>query len=312
MNSPADGDCHSSEQEWANRLSDAHKDEWSKVLSDADRIKVGETWFRSDTLDAWRHERMRNPIKCFIENYAEGSWLTVGDGRFGTDANYLLNAGAPDVHCTDITDTLLKIGNEKGFIKDFSVQNAESIQFDNNSFDFVYCKESFHHFPRPYMALYEMFRVAKKAVILTEPRDQIADRAPFSFIFYFLKKLLRGTASQHYFEPVGNYVYSISERELDKFLLGMHFTHVAYLAVNDSYFAGLEFTSSTGRSFKDRKLKFILNFNIRLQNILCALGIMKSGLLTAALFKSTPSSELIASLRQQGWKIKALPENPYL
>jgi ubiquinone/menaquinone biosynthesis C-methylase UbiE len=60
----------------------------------------------------------------------------VGDGRYGTDANYLLEHGL-EVHASDIQDDLLKIGNERKFIKDFSKQNAESLSFLDNKFDFV-------------------------------------------------------------------------------------------------------------------------------------------------------------------------------
>ena len=150
---------------------DNFKDEWKLITSDKERIKVGKAWLEEDTLDYWRHERMREKVKPFIENNVNAEWLTVGDGRFGLDGQYLIKSGAKNIHCTDLYDELLTIAFNKNLIPNFSSQNAENLKFEDNSFDYVFCKESFHHFPRPFLALYEIFRVSKKGVFLIEPRD---------------------------------------------------------------------------------------------------------------------------------------------
>lgn len=222
---------------------DRHVEHWDEMLSDPDKKKRSETWFDKNTLDRWRHDRMREPLLPIVEFDPDASWLTVGDGRYGADGNHVLSLGAKNVHCSDISDALLKEGAEKGFIAEYSAQNAESLSFVDNSFDWVYCKESFHHFPRPYIALYEMFRVCKKGVILTEPRDQAIDRAPMNWVLKTVKKILgRGDGEYHYhsFETVGNYVYTLSEREIEKFALGMHYRYVAFSGVNDAYVNGVE------------------------------------------------------------------------
>ncbi len=56
---------------------------------------------------------------------------------------------------------LLGKGSELGFIGEYSAQNAESLSFASNSFDYVFCKDAMHHCPRPVIALYEMLRVAR-------------------------------------------------------------------------------------------------------------------------------------------------------
>ncbi|WP_158308790.1 methyltransferase domain-containing protein [Desulfocurvibacter africanus] len=76
------------------------------------------------------------------------------------------------------------------FIPEYSVENAEKLSFANGSYDYLLCKEAFHHFPRPMIALYEMLRVARKGIVLIEPNDNGADG----------------------FEECGNYVYSLSRR----------------------------------------------------------------------------------------------------
>ena len=291
---------------------DNHEDEWQRVLADDDRRRVGETWFETGTLDAWRHARMRAPVTAFIEQDPEASWVTIGDGRYGTDANFLLRSGARSVHCTDISDTLLRIGHDRGFIQSYSAQNAESLQFADESFDYVYCKEALHHFPRPYLALHEMFRVARRAVILTEPRDQSAEQAPLGFILRGLKGMLGRTVPGHTFESVGNYVYSIAERDLEKFLLGMHHRNVAFTGCNDIHLPGVEFVPEVPSTPSQRKLKARLLRRIALADLLCRLGLAKTALLTAALFKSVPSGKLSQALASRGWVVRQLPANPYL
>jgi ubiquinone/menaquinone biosynthesis C-methylase UbiE len=291
---------------------DNHDTEWDKVLNDAERRLVGETWLRDDTLDSWRHKRMRDPVKPLVFMDEGARWLTIGDGRFGSDAHYLLSLGASNVHCSDISDTLLKVGKEKGFINAFSVQNAEAIEFPDNSFDFVYCKEAFHHCPRSYIALHEMFRVAKKAVVMTEPWDDVIEPAPFSILLRFAKSFLGLRHSEHGFESVGNYVYSISPREVEKFLLGMHYSIVAFFSANDAYFPGIEFVNLKSRSPRDLFIKLKLKARIFMLDVLCWLGIKRPSMLMAILFKEKPTSQLLASLKSHGWRIKELPKNPYL
>ncbi len=120
---------------------------------------------------------MLNKILPFISD--AGELLTIWDGRFGTDANFIIKNGGK-AHASDISDKLLKIGYEKGFTKEFSRQNAEKLNFKNNSFDYVLIKEAFHHCPRAWIALHEAFRVSRKAVILIEPSDNFS-------IFAFFK-----------------------------------------------------------------------------------------------------------------------------
>ena len=290
---------------------DNSQQEWDSVLQNPEQKKMGDTWLREDTLDYWRHLRMRKPVNAIIAADPQASWLTIGDGRYGTDAHYLISAGANKVHCSDISDTLLKIGHELGFIQEYSAQNAEFLSFPDNAFDYVYCKEAFHHFPRPFVALSEMFRVAKKAVILCEPRDQMIDRAPLSVVARFLKALLGRGPDQYGFEEVGNFVYSPSEREFEKFLLGMHHDCIAYHGCNDAYIPGVELIPIEPVTAADKKVTNKIKTKIAIFDWMVKMGLMKTQLLTAALFKEAPSAPLKVALERAGWQIKNLPKNPY-
>lgn len=292
---------------------DNHSSEWERVLSDPDWKKMGESWMKTDTLDAWRHSRMREPLRAVIHGDPSATWLTIGDGRFGTDAHELLSAGAKEVHCSDVSDTLLKIGHQRGFINEFSAQNAEALSFADSSFDYVYCKEAFHHFPRAFIALYEMFRVARKAVFLIEPRDTFIDHTALGSILYGLKKIfLRKKDPAPTFESVGNFVYSISEKELEKFLLGMHYNYVAYTGCNDEYIPGVEYISENSILHEDIKVKSRLIKKIRKMDFFCKIGLKKTGVIVAALFKEPPTEKMMSRMTSAGWRVKHLAKNPYL
>lgn len=132
--------------------------------------RTAKPWLLDGTIDSWRHARMYAFTDPITSVFKKASWLTVGDGKYGRDAHYLEQQEA-NVLATDISDVLLKKAKKEGYVEKYKKENAECLTFKDNSFDFVLCKESYHHFPRPIVALYEMIRVAKKAVILIEPND---------------------------------------------------------------------------------------------------------------------------------------------
>lgn len=293
---------------------DRSADQWDQCLSDPDQRKIALTWLKQDdTFDRWRHDRMYSLLLPFIEGAQEASWLTVGDGRYGTDANALLKMGAKNVHCSDISDTLLSMGAAEGFINQFSVQNAESLTFSDNNFDYVLCKEAYHHLPRPHIALHEMFRVARKAVILIEPRDNHIDKGNLNWILNLMKVMLRrgGNSDSYAFEPVGNFVFSLSERECEKILLGMNYRFVAFHGLNDVYEPGVEFIKLSTHNKTEKRRIAKLKAELLLLNFLTRVGLRKSGLMLSVLFKGEPDRGLLLNLKRYGWKVKELPRNPY-
>lgn len=293
---------------------DNHQEEWNKVLTDSKRIKVARTWIeQNNTLDRWRHNRMYSQLEQLINFEKNMSWLTVGDGRYGTDANALLNLGATNVMCTDISDTLLKIGYENGFIKKFSEENAEDLSFQENEFDFTLCKEAYHHFPRPQIALHEMLRVSKIGVVLIEPSDASINPKILNVIVPIIKKIFRKpTYSEHRFEEVGNYIFTVSERELEKIQLGMHRRYIAYKYMNDFYQEGFEFISMDSKEKSELKEIKKAKLFIKVRDILTRCGLIKPAIICAILFKKDPNPDLIACIQKSGWKVKVLPANPFL
>ncbi|MEZ5593447.1 MAG: class I SAM-dependent methyltransferase [Gammaproteobacteria bacterium] len=135
-----------------------------------EKAAQAKTWFVKDTVDAWRHLRMYQTIDPILEVDPQSKWLTVGDGRYGKDAKYIIEKGS-DALATDISEYLLMEAKNIGYINKYKLENAELLSFQDSMFDYVLCKESYHHFPRPMVALYEMLRVTKKGVFLIEPND---------------------------------------------------------------------------------------------------------------------------------------------
>lgn len=283
---------------------DKSDQEWEKAITNPESKLHSETWMDDGTLDKWRHERMLKKIKFYIDK--NSTWLTVGDGRYGTDAHFIIKNGG-NAHATDISDTLLKIGNERGYINAYSSQNAENLKFEDNSFDYVLIKEAFHHFPRPWIALHEAFRVARKAVILIEPSDNPSIFWTFKGVF----KTILGKSGNYGFEKVGNFIYRINKKELEKFLLGMNYCDIAFNKVIDKYTSGVEFERKQNLSNKGKFLYLNLKLRIFYGQILNFLRIDDGGLLIAALFKEKPNENLKKILKMNNWQFKKLPKNPF-
>jgi SAM-dependent methyltransferase len=256
-----------------------------------------------ECVETWRHNRKLAYLKPFFSSFPEASWLTIGDGRFGADAFFLKN-NRVDVLATSITDHTLKQAKEKGYIDKYKAENAENLSFTENSFDFVLCKESYHHFPRPAIAFYEMLRVARIAVILIEPVDD--RKGILGFLKPFIKKKWKGEHS-YFYEKSGNYIFRVNPEEIRKMLVAVNRPYFSIRRFNDIYiekFADkLASLSSFGYLF--------INFLILLHNVLSALRILAYGKSVVVSFNSPIDLELENKLKSFGFKVVSLPNNPY-
>ena len=295
---------------------DRHDEEWTKCIEDKEKKKIAETWLKDNTLDKWRHERMLKVIKPLING--KNKWLTIGDGRYGTDANFILKNGDQAV-ASDISDKLLKIGNQIGFINNFSEQNAENLSFKDESFDYVLIKEAFHHLPRPWVGLYEAFRVSRKGVILIEPNDTNSKtngirKKILKTLKLILKIVLKRKSyySGYNFESVGNFIYSTSERELEKFLLGMHYTNIAFKSMSDFYINGIEHVSLNSSKISDIIRVQTIKKTIFMREFLNKIGFEDNPILCTILFKQEPDKNTLQELKKFKWDVKKLPSNPFL
>ncbi|RZK76074.1 MAG: methyltransferase domain-containing protein, partial [Pedobacter sp.] len=201
---------------------------------------------------------------------------------------------------------------DAGVIIDFAAENAENLSFGDGAFDYLLCKESYHHFPKPYAALYEMIRVSRKAIILMEPHDPIA-KMPLLLFFlnltvscpFLQRKVWKNRFS---FEPVGNFVYKVSEREFEKFAAGLQLPAVAFKYINPNFYhkdnERKEASLTVWPFLVMRLKKFVLDTLMRLK-------IIPGQVLSAIIFKELPNSEEQKRLKRAGYKIVLIPKNPY-
>lgn len=284
-----------------------------KYKTEEEKLEAIERWKKdreNNTVNHWLQERYMHLIDPFIKD--KHTWLTVGD-PYGFDAHYLINK-KQNVVASDIANTFFPLVKKEGIITDYAVENAESLSFQDNTFDYILCKESYHHFPRPYLAVYEMIRVAKEAVILIEPQDPVT-KIPLLLALCNLAdrinpKLVQMIWKNRYsFEVVGNYVFKLSEREVDKLANGIGLPAVAFKGIHNNFYnpsiidEKADNSSSIFKKIK-RKLKF--------RNLLTKMTIISPDVLCAVIFKTPPSPELIASLKDQGFAFHPFPANPYL
>jgi len=283
-------------------------DSYEKHIINEKKISVDKElphcYTNPDSIDAWRHNRMRNFILEMIRLYPESKWITLGDGNHASDAYYLEQHGL-DVTATSISVETLSIAKQLGYIQKYKAINAEKIDEADNCYDFVYCKEAYHHFPRPPIALYEMLRVASKGVVLIEPQE--SGTRILNSLKLIVKLFLRGDNSFE-FEPTGNYIFRVNIKEIKKMMTSLNLRVVAYKKFNDFYHPKLVSKSSKG--FKIAKL--ITLSGILFQNLLCRMGILDYGLAVVIIFKDECDDNIFKLLRKKGFKISRLPINPYL
>ncbi len=292
----------------------SHESWFAKQYPDQEkRLNTIRKWQKSieqNTAEYWLHERLFALANPLISS--KDHWLTVGDG-YGFDANYFARKGCK-VMATDIGGAFLPLVKEQKLIDDFSVENVEKLSFEDNSFDYVFCKEAYHHFPRAYLGVYEMIRVAKKAIILVEPQDPLTKMPLMLAIKNILDRfdptiLQKFWKNRYSFEEVGNYVFKLSDREMEKIAMGMNLPAIAFKGINNSYWkAGLDTETADARSAAFRKIQS----KLRRDNLLCKLGILPYQVLSAVIFKTLPTQETIDKLKNEGYLYYEFPKNPYL
>jgi ubiquinone/menaquinone biosynthesis C-methylase UbiE len=289
-----------------------HETHFESYTKGKEREEHARTWFNNDTIDAWRHKRMYKTIDPILAFYPDSSWLTVGDGRYGKDAHYIVTHGCKCL-ATDISESLLKEAKEMGYIQEYKKENAENLSFADEEFDFVFCKEAFHHFPRPMIALYQMLRVSKKGVILIEPNDLDINAGFLYQIFQKIIKFRHPTKPSYEgismvegaYEDVGNCVYFISKREIIKVALSLNLRMVAFKGLNDFYEPNVEYEKVTETS----KIYLRVKKTVERKDILSSLKIVPYGILTTIIFKTSPEKDVINRLLKTGYEVIELSQN---
>ena len=128
--------------------------------------------------------------------------------------------GFSNVHITNL-DERMHASQFAPF--EWSREDAQRLSFADGSFDVAFVADGLHHCRSPHRALVEMYRVARRAVIVIESRDslamRIANRLGLSPV-YELESVI-----DHDFQyegvdntPIPNFIYRWTETEFKKVL----------------------------------------------------------------------------------------------
>jgi ubiquinone/menaquinone biosynthesis C-methylase UbiE len=113
----------------------------------------------------------RTVLKTLNPQYGS-SILDVGCGT-GILLQQLRQLGEGlNLHGMDIAPEMVKVARAKfGKSVELRQGSANSLPYDDNTFDYVTCATSFHHYPNPDNSLREMFRVLKLGgkLVLLDP-----------------------------------------------------------------------------------------------------------------------------------------------
>lgn len=216
--------------------------------------------FNPDYIDTQRHYSMLSKMLPVLSSFDVKRTLTIGDNR-GRDAAFLKK----NLNCysiaSDLSSEHLQKVVEHSFIDEAISVDVENIPLCDDNVDFIVAKESYHHWPRPMMGIYECLRVAKIGLVLIEPLDQ--PKTPVKIGPFDASIYLDG------FEEVGNYKYTLSIREILKTCWAIRLPNVIVKEFNDPYPVLLETKSFDKYLAQEERLSTLAQEGTRNFNLAC-------------------------------------------
>lgn len=157
----------------------------------------------------------QNGVRALIKD-KNASILICGGGEL--DKTIFFRLGFRNVTISNL-DIRMK-GNEYAPFR-WKYENAESLSFQAESFDYVVIHAAIHHASSPHKVLNEMYRVASKGILAFESRDSLIMRFLEKFGF---TQVYENTAVYHNDCKYGgvnnteipNFIYRWTEREIEK------------------------------------------------------------------------------------------------
>lgn len=141
-----------------------------------------------------------------------------------SERQVFLDAGLKSATISNLDD---RLGSPDYAPYGWSYQDAQHLTFEAQSFDHVFVSDGLHHCDSPHRGLLEMFRVARKSVIVFESRDSLLMRLGkrAGFVPDYEVEAVIGSGMGHggvNNTEVPNFVYRWTEREFEKTIASFH------------------------------------------------------------------------------------------
>ena len=141
-----------------------------------------------------------------------------------SERQVFLDAGLKSATISNLDD---RLGSPDYAPYGWSYQDAQHLSFEAQSFDHVFVSDGLHHCDSPHRGLLEMFRVARKSVIVFESRDSLLMRLGkrAGFVPDYEVEAVIGSGMDHggvNNTEVPNFVYRWTEREFEKTIASFH------------------------------------------------------------------------------------------
>ena len=189
-----------------------------------------------------------------IINNKNASILVIGGGE--NDKLVFQENGFIDVTISNIDE---RQSDSEYYPYKHCFQNAENLSYKDNEFDYVTAHATLHHFSSPHRGLTEMYRVAKKGVVVIESRDSWLMRLLIKF--KITPDFETAAIYDHNCKYGGvnntcipNYIYRWTEHEVEKTIK----SYAPYVKHKILYRYGSDKPSATKRS-KSFYKKIIIN-----------------------------------------------------
>lgn len=162
--------------------------------------------------------------------YSDALRRLLEDGWIGLDSSVLVVCGGrPDRDCffdlgfrrVTVSNLDVRMKGDEFAPYPWSLQDVENLNYKDGEFDFVVVHQGLHHCYSPHRGLLEMYRVAKRGVLVFEPQDTRLVRLGVKLGFG--QEFEVAAVAEHglKFGGVGNsatpnFVYRWTEREIEK------------------------------------------------------------------------------------------------
>ena len=253
------------------------------------------------SLDAWRVAYSRKMILPFLRTVRGSSWLTVGDGYYGSDANFLSKHGV-QATASSLSAKVLRVAQQRGWINKWSAENAESLSFADCAFDFVLCMEALQHCEFPEAALSETMRVSNQGIAIMgciRREGRILDR-----IREFMRRRLLGRQNigVESYQPTGGPISRFYSEQVCENAKRAGFSVCAIK----------QFNMLPLGQFWNRRAAWLSPYFLLLKagffvsDLVCRLGLMTPSFAWFLVLRRPPSSAQLSVLTKSGFSLRTL------